>query len=116
VTGRKDDLLKVGGHRLDPQEIEDVLMSTGLLLEAAVVGVEDELLGKRLVAIAVPLSGRPSERSLLSLCLAKLPRHKVPGEIRFVAALPKYPSGKIDRAACLAVTTLSPESCEDPGH
>lgn len=109
VTGRKDDLLKVGGHRLDPQEIEDVMMSTGLLLEVAVVGVEDQLLGKRLVAIAVPLSGRPSERSLLSHCLAKLPRHKVPGEVRLVAALPKYPSGKIDRAACLAVNTLGPE-------
>ena len=102
VTGRKDDLLKVGGHRIDPQEIEDALMSTGMLLEVAVVGVDDELLGERLVAFAVPLGGATCERDLLSLCHAKLPRHKVPGEIRFLANLPKYPSGKIDRAACLA--------------
>ena len=114
VTGRKDDLMKVGGHRIDPQEIEDAMMSTGLLLEAAVVGVEDKLVGKRLVAVAVPLHGRPSERSILSLCLAKLPRHKVPAEIRFVSALPKYPSGKIDRAACLAVTAPSSEDSAEP--
>jgi long-chain acyl-CoA synthetase len=102
VTGRKDDLLKVGGHRIDPQEIEDALMATGLLLEAAVFGVEDELLGKRLVALAVPLSGETSTSRVLSLCLALLPRHKLPSEVRFVAALPKYASSKIDRVSCLA--------------
>lgn len=101
VTGRKDHLLKVGGHRLDPQEIEEVLMSSGLLLEAVVLGVDDQLLGKKLIALAVPLSGNPNERTLLSFCLSKLPRHKVPAEIRLVAALPKYPSGKVDRVSCL---------------
>jgi long-chain acyl-CoA synthetase len=103
VTGRKDDLLKVGGHRIDPQEIEDAMMATGLLLEVAVVGVDDELLGKRLAALAVPLSEKPSESALLALCLARLPRHKLPGEVRFVPSLPKYPSSKIDRAGCLAL-------------
>lgn len=103
VTGRKDDLLKVAGHRIDPQEIEDVMMATGLLLEVAVVGVEDDLLGKRLVAVAVSLSAEPDETEILALCLAKLPRHKLPGEIRFVASLPKSANSKIDRAACLAI-------------
>jgi len=103
LTGRKDDLLKVGGHRIDPREVEDALMATGLLLEVAVVGVEDELLGKRLVALAVPLAGKPGETDLLALCLGRLPRHKLPAQIRFVTALPKYPSGKIDRPGCLAL-------------
>jgi long-chain acyl-CoA synthetase len=102
VTGRKDDLLKVGGHRIDPQEIEDALMATGLLLEAAVFGVEDELLGKRLVALVVPLRREISASRVLSLCLSQLPRHKLPSEMRFVATLPKYTSGKIDRLSCLA--------------
>jgi acyl-CoA synthetase (AMP-forming)/AMP-acid ligase II len=104
VTGRKDQLLKVGGHRIDPQEVEDALMSTGELLEVLVLGVDDELLGKRLVAIAVPIHAKPSVQALLSHCLSRLPRHKVPAEIRFLASLPKYSSGKIDRAACLAAT------------
>lgn len=103
VTGRKDDLLKVGGHRIDPQEVEDALMATGLLLEVAVLGVDDELLGKRLAALAVPLSGEPLESEILSLCHARLPRHKLPAQIRFVQALPKYPSSKIDRPGCLAL-------------
>lgn len=106
VTGRKDHLLKVGGHRLDPQEIEDALMASGELLEVAVLGVDDHLLGKRLVAVAVSLQENPSDKLLLSRCLARLPRHKIPSEIRFVAALPKYPSGKIDRTACLEAPPL----------
>jgi long-chain acyl-CoA synthetase len=103
VTGRKDDLLKVGGRRIDPQEIEDALMATGLLLEVAVLGVEDELLGKRLVALAVPLDGKTDAGRIQALGLAKLPRHKVPSEVKVVAALPKYASSKIDRGSCLAL-------------
>lgn len=103
VTGRKDDLLKVGGHRIDPQEIEDALMASGLLLEVAVLGVQDELLGKRLVALAVPLDPATTAGTLLACCLDRLPRHKVPGEVRFVQALPKYPSSKVDRPGCLVL-------------
>ncbi|GFO69662.1 long-chain acyl-CoA synthetase [Geomonas limicola] len=103
VTGRKDDLLKVGGHRIDPQEIEDALMASGQLLEVAVLGVQDELLGKRLVALAVPLDAQTPAGTILACCLDRLPRHKLPGEIRFVQALPKYPSSKTDRPGCLAL-------------
>jgi long-chain acyl-CoA synthetase len=109
VTGRKDDLLKVGGHRIDPQEIEDALMTTDLLLEVAVVGVDDELLGKRLAAIAVPLSGESRAIDILALCLGKLPRHKLPAEIKLVSALPKSSNSKIDRAACRALLNLKDE-------
>ena len=103
ATGRKDDLLKVGGHRVDPQEVEDALMASGLLLEAAVLGVEDAVLGKKLVALAVPLGRQPAENELLSLCLARLPRHKIPSSIRFVPALPKSANAKVDRHACLVL-------------
>ena len=103
VTGRKDDLLKVGGHRIDPQEIEDAMMATGLLLEVAVLGVADEMLGTRLVALAVPLAPETGASRVLSLSLAQLPRHKLPTELRLVAKLPKYTSSKLDRAGCLAL-------------
>jgi acyl-CoA synthetase (AMP-forming)/AMP-acid ligase II len=101
VTGRKDNLLKVGGHRINPQEIEDAMMATELLLEVAVVGVEDRLLGKRLVAIAVPINGETNERDILANCLTMLPRYKIPSEIKFISALPKNSSGKINRTQCL---------------
>lgn len=101
VTGRKDNLLKVGGHRINTQEIEDALMKTELLLEVTVFGVEDGMLGKRLVALAVPISGKTSERDVLANYLTVLPRYKLPSEIKFVRSLHKNSNGKIDRSKCM---------------
>ena len=114
VTARRDDLIKVGGHRIDPQEIEDALMATGLLLEVAVLGMEDPLLGKRLVALAVPLERQLTEIRILALCLSRLPRHKLPSEVRFVASLPKSANSKIDRCACLVLFRAAPSDSSHP--
>lgn len=100
VVGRRDNQLKVGGHRVNPQEIEDALIDTDLVMECVVLGIEDALAGHRLVAVAVPINGETTERDILHCCSQTLPRHKLPGEIRFVKVLPKNSSGKIDRAAC----------------
>jgi len=106
VVGRKDNQLKVGGHRVDPQEIEDVLISTGLVIEATVLGLEDALAGQRLVALAVPISQETTQQDILMHCSRQLPRHKVPSEIRFARSLPKNSNGKIDRGACSEIFTL----------
>lgn len=100
LVGRKDNLLKVGGHRINPQEIEDVLEETGLIIEAAVLGVPDALLGTRLIALVAPVDGECSERYILGLCAAKLPRYKMPAALHFTRSLPKNANGKIDRAQC----------------
>jgi len=100
LVGRKDDLLKVGGHRINPQEIEDVLMESNLFVEVVVVGIPDELLGNRLVTVAVPTNHDSSEKEILAYCAGRLPKQKVPSEVRFVRTLPKKASGKIDRAKC----------------
>jgi long-chain acyl-CoA synthetase len=55
LVGRKDNLLKVSGHRINPQEIEDVMMESGLIVEVAVLGAPDRLKGNSLVAVAVPI-------------------------------------------------------------
>ena len=47
LVGRKDDLLKVGGHRLNPQEIEDTLMESGLFVETVVLGLPDTIAGEQ---------------------------------------------------------------------
>jgi long-chain acyl-CoA synthetase len=60
LVGRKDHLVKVGGHRINTQEVEDVLMDSGLLIEAVVLGVPDPLLGNRLAAIAVSKKATPA--------------------------------------------------------
>lgn len=110
LTGRKDDQLKIRGHRINPMEIEDALMATGSLLEIAVVGVEDRLLGKRLVAIAVSSSGETSERDILAKCLTMLPRNKIPSEVKFVSALPKNSNGKINRSGCIELFNSKSDS------
>ena len=101
LNGRKDNLLKVGGHRINPQEIEDVLMATELVLETAVVGIPDELLGNKLIALAVPIDKTGSKNKIMKLCAERLPKYKLPGSIKLIRSLPKNPSGKIDKAKCL---------------
>jgi acyl-CoA synthetase (AMP-forming)/AMP-acid ligase II len=96
VVGRKDNLLKVGGHRINPKEIEEVLMASELLVEAAVVGIPDALLGLRLAAAVVSKTGEGEVKKLLSICSRKLPRFKMPANILAVKALPKKAGGKID--------------------
>jgi long-chain acyl-CoA synthetase len=101
VAGRKDNLLKVGGHRINPQEIEDALMETGLVIETVVLGLPDPLLGHKLVALACAKNGESNENMILSCCAAKMPKYKMPGQIKLVRSLPKTTSGKIDRIKCL---------------
>jgi long-chain acyl-CoA synthetase len=96
ITGRKDNLLKVGGHRINPQEVEDVIMESGLVIEAAVVGVPDSLLGQKLVAVITPKDDGFDKTNFLANCDGKLPKYKMPAEIRQVKSLPKKSNGKID--------------------
>lgn len=100
AVGRKDNQLKVGGHRINPQEIEDVIMTTGLAVEVVVLGLPDPLLGNKLVAAVVPAGEGASTEALLALCSAKIPRFKLPQDVLFVRTLPKNPSGKIDKNRC----------------
>jgi long-chain acyl-CoA synthetase len=100
IVGRKDNMLKVGGHRINTQEIEDVLMETGMVLETAVFGVPDKLLGNRLIAVAVPIDDKQTGKDILDKSSEKLPKFKVPGEITLVKTLPKNPSGKINKGKC----------------
>ncbi len=105
LVGRKDCLLKVGGHRVNPREVEEVLMSTGLLVEAAVVGIPDRLLGYRLAALAAPRDKECKDGDIIAACASKLPRYKLPGEIKLVSGLPKNANGKINRESCLTMAS-----------
>ena len=103
VVGRKDDLIKVGGHRVNPGEVEDKLMDSGQLVEVLTLGVPDPLLEHRLVAFVVSREERQDADALLRYCEETLPRYMVPSEIRILQSLPKSASGKIDRCRCLSL-------------
>jgi len=100
VKGRRDELLKVGGHRINPQEIEDILMKTKMLIEAVVLGVPDDLLGHKIIALAVLKENECSENDILNRCTERLPKYKLPSRVKFVKALPKNSNGKIHRVKC----------------
>jgi long-chain acyl-CoA synthetase len=100
IVGRNDDLIKVSGHRVNPLEVEDTLMESGLLVEGVALGLPDEILGHRLVVLGVPRDNGCSDQNILGYLAGRLPKFKVPTEIKLTRALPKKSSGKIDRILC----------------
>ena len=101
LKGRKDNIIKVGGHRINIQEIEDGFMETDLVIEAFVTSITDDLLGNKLIAIVTPKKNETSENMIMLQCAKKLPKYKLPGIIKNVKAIPKQSNGKIDREKCL---------------
>ncbi|MDD5674524.1 MAG: class I adenylate-forming enzyme family protein [Chitinivibrionales bacterium] len=103
LTGRRDNQMKVGGRRVDPQEIEDVIIESGLAIEAAVIALPDELLGSAPAALVVPSAAGVSAEELFVFCARRLPRYKAPQLFLNGTALPKNGSGKIDRGKCAEI-------------
>jgi long-chain acyl-CoA synthetase len=66
-----------------------------------VLGFPDAMLGSKLLSLTTPLNSGCTEKEVLKYCAERLPKHKIPAEIRMVKALPKNDSGKIDRDKCL---------------
>ncbi|MEV4317257.1 benzoate-CoA ligase family protein [Actinocrispum sp. NPDC049592] len=95
--GRADDLLKVGGVWVAPAEIENCLLAHPSVVECAVVGYqEDGLTRPRAFVVS---SGSVEASELQDFVRSKLAPHKYPRDVRFVDALPKTASGKLDRKA-----------------
>ena len=102
LVGRDTEMIKSGGHRIGPQEIEEVVAEVPGVAECAVAGVPDELLGQAIVAFVVREPGEPgtalTDRAIKKACFERLPRFKMPAEVRFVDALPRSDRGKILRS------------------
>jgi acyl-CoA synthetase (AMP-forming)/AMP-acid ligase II len=101
--GRSKEILKIGGHRVSPVEIEQAIARHPDVAEAAVVGVRHDLMGEVAVAFVVPRPGRtPSEAELRRHCRAELPAWAVPAALTWVDALPRNEAGKLLRAELAA--------------
>jgi benzoate-CoA ligase family protein len=97
--GRADDLLKVGGIWVAPQEIEQCLATHPDVAECAVVGYEEDGLQKPRAFVVLHDQATADAAALQAHVKATLSPHKYPRDVRFVAELPKTGSGKIDRRA-----------------
>ncbi|RKH03447.1 amino acid adenylation domain-containing protein [Corallococcus sp. CA053C] len=97
-VGRVDDEFKISGHRIDPGEVETVLLRYPGVREAAVVG---QVLpgGSRRLCAHLVASPEPTPSELRKHLLAALPAPMVPGAFVYVDRLPRTHTGKIDRNA-----------------
>ncbi|MHC4731201.1 MAG: class I adenylate-forming enzyme family protein, partial [Planctomycetota bacterium] len=96
-VGRADAMIKSSGFRISPSEVEEVLMSSGVLAQAAVIGLPDPAIGERVHAICVVAGGRETDAAaLLAHCATELPQHMLPRDVEFVPELPRSPNGKVD--------------------
>ena len=94
ILGRSSvDILKSGGEKISALEIEDVLLRHDAVGEAAVVGIDDEEWGQRVVAVVVATAPVEAEE-LKEWCRAHLAAHKVPKAYHFAETIPRNPLGK----------------------
>lgn len=99
--GRFDDIIKTGGFRVGPYEVENVLMEHPAVVECSVIGVPDALRGQSIKAVIVLGAGyEPSqelELEIKNFCNQKLAEYKWIRIIEFVIEMPKTISGKIQK-------------------
>ena len=125
LLGRADEVLKVSGHRIGTVEVEDALLSTGLVAEAGVFGKPHQIKGESIVSFVVLKSDsrmEPSVDAIKEKVRQKFGPLLVPDEVHIVGSLPKTRSGKIMRRIIKAVyqndipgdlTTLESEAFVD---
>ena len=99
IVDRKKDMISVSGFKVFPNEVEDVTMMQGDVMECAAVGVPDVHSGEAVKLYAVRKSSELSERDLRDYLHGKLASYKLPKYIEFRDELPKTNVGKILRRA-----------------
>ncbi|WP_395154757.1 class I adenylate-forming enzyme family protein [Ilumatobacter sp.] len=101
LHGRRGDMIIRGGENVVPEEIEHVLMRHKSVLDAGVVGVQDEDFGEAIFAAVVlrpNVDVEPEElTALLEQHMRSLPSYKRPTEYLFVSELPRTATGKLLR-------------------
>jgi amino acid adenylation domain-containing protein len=107
--GRKDDQVKVRGHRVEIAEVEAALLDLAAVKQAAVVAREDPAGGRRLTAYLVPASRpAPAVSALRKALRDRLPDYMVPSAFVFLDGLPTTATGKVDRRALPAPEAAHP--------
>ncbi len=94
---RKKEILKVGGKRVSPKEIEEVILSVPEVVDCTISGIEDELLGEAIQATVV-LNGSVDEDSMREVIIQKcgenLAVYKVPQRVVFQKSIAMNATGK----------------------
>ena len=94
LRGRLDHIINVGGFKVSPDEVRQVLESHPAVREAGVFGLRSAS-GDQTVAALVALKATATEKELVAYCYRRLADYKVPRRIEFCRELPRGPSGKV---------------------
>lgn len=101
--GRKDDMIKSRGERISAKEVENVLHEIEGVVEAAVIGVPDEVLGQAIRVFLAVNDNNLDKNKILAYCSKNMEFFMVPKYVAFLKKLPKTSNGKIDRKALKAL-------------
>ncbi len=97
LTGRTKLLIEIGGYKVDPIEVEDVVLAHPAVAEAIVVGVPGQVQGEEVVKAAVVTAGEVDSRELTAFCRERLANFKIPQVFEFRDEIPRSPMGKVLR-------------------
>ena len=97
ICGRQKDLIITGGHNVYPAEVEDVLVGSPAIAEAAVVGMASAEWGESVVAFIVPSAGRTGLVEAAEAQAANLSPFKRPRRYVILDSLPRNAMGKLQR-------------------
>jgi long-chain acyl-CoA synthetase len=109
IVDRKKDMIDVGGLKVYPREVEEVLFEHPAVKEAAVVGMADEFRGEAVKAFVVlkdPAQKDTAEADIVAFCKERLAKYKVPRKMEFVPDLPKTLVGKVLRRKLKEPSTI----------
>jgi long-chain acyl-CoA synthetase len=96
IVDRKSDMIIRGGENIYPREIDEVLYSHPSVAAAATIGVPDAVYGEEVAAFIVLKEGREAtEEEIIEYCRERLADYKCPKSVRFIAEIPKGPTGKL---------------------
>ncbi len=98
VLDRKKDMINRGGEKIYSLEVENVICDNPKVLEVAVVGMPDPVMGEAVKAcIALKPGEKATDEEIKSFCAERLADYKVPKHIEFMASLPRNPAGKVSK-------------------
>jgi acyl-coenzyme A synthetase/AMP-(fatty) acid ligase len=94
---RNNELISIGGYKVNPHEVEEVLMGSGMVKDACVYGKRNSVMGNILCCDIVLIRGDTKEKDLKQYLTTRLQGFKVPRIIKFVNQLATTKSGKLKR-------------------
>ncbi len=95
-AARKKEIIKVGGKRVSPKEIEEVIVSMPGVIDCTIMAVTDDILGEAIKAIIVKseMTKNLNEKSVKAYCSSKLASYQIPKFIEFTAGIKMNGTGK----------------------